>query len=258
MSWLWHSIPHTSPSSHHFTPALIAMLPFYKSKTFPQSHMLICPELNQTQTLPQYECDVYYFFDRKSETWFFNSFAKVPQDVQRTQHYHPPSGDLFERLPNELIDEIIEYLIPRSSDLLNASTAALEDYLGLGLSSARLWPLVLQRIHASYARVSMSGSWACKKVGFHSRNSTLNARQIANYNLKEPGDGRQVHRSFCRCPPCLRSHTRTDNYSGMFLSSWEWDTASSHCAWKPQLNLSVTSVGVRRPSNSETEKGLGG
>jgi hypothetical protein len=195
--------------------------------------MLICPELNQTQTLPQYECDVYYFFDRKSETWFFNSFAKVPQDVQRTQHYHPPSGDLFERLPNELIDEIIEYLIPRSSDLLNASTAALEDYLGLGLSSARLWPLVLQRIHASYARVSMSGSWACKKVGFHSRNSTLNARQIANYNLKEPGDGRQVHRSFCRCPPCLRSHTRTDNYSGMFLSSWEWDTFAS----QPELKL---------------------
>jgi hypothetical protein len=55
-----------------------------------------------------------------------------------------------------------------------------EDFLALGLSSARLWPLVLRRIHWLYQR-----NWVGRKVGIHSLSSRLSVEQMQNYGIED-------------------------------------------------------------------------
>jgi hypothetical protein len=166
-------------SSFHFPP-------------FPYDYMLVCPERSQRQDLPQYHCTFHLLFERKDEAWFYNTFAKPASHVQHIQQFHPPTGDLFERLPNEVIDVIFDYILGDSDMHIGFNTHGhnplqtqaqddmLEDFITLGLSSARLWPLVLKRIHRGYQH-----NWAGEKVGFHHRDVVLTAEQWRNYGVKD-------------------------------------------------------------------------
>jgi hypothetical protein len=147
---------------------------------FARNYILVCPELNQAQKLIQYQCRFDTFLDQQSEAWFYNTFAKPFHSVERVQRFYPPKGDLFERLPNELVDEIFDYIVPWDGDLLAALKTDLEDFLALGLSSARLWPLMLHRIHHSYRTEDLE-KWAGRKVGFHCGSSHWTEAQLKNY-----------------------------------------------------------------------------
>ena len=169
---------------------------FIQFSSFPNNYWLLCPELNQYQPLTQYKCKLHSLFEPKDETWFYNTFAKPRPDVQRIQNFHPPSGDLFERLPNEIIDEIFDYVLLHKDDSLDlehrkdmelhrkAEHDALDDLISLSLSSAHLWPLLLKRIHRNYRT-----NWSGKKVGFHHYNCAFTAGQAHNYGIvDEVGD----------------------------------------------------------------------
>ena len=163
---------------------------FIQFSRFPRLYELLCPELNQRQPLTQYKCKLQELFEPKDETWFYNTFAKTRSGADRFQNYHPPAGDLFERLPNEIIDEIFDYVLLHKDDSLNldkrkdeelhdkAEHDALGDLVSLGLSSARLWPLLLERIHRNYQT-----NWSGKKVGFHDYNLAFTAEQGHNYGI---------------------------------------------------------------------------
>jgi hypothetical protein len=79
---------------------------------FARNYILVCPELNQAQKLIQYQCRLDTFLDQKSEAWFYNTFAKPVNGVEHVQRFYPPKGGLFERLPNELVDEIFDNIVP--------------------------------------------------------------------------------------------------------------------------------------------------
>ncbi|KAF1831898.1 hypothetical protein BDW02DRAFT_581667 [Decorospora gaudefroyi] len=149
---------------------------------FPSKHMLVCPELGQTQKLPQYACVPCFFFDRKDETWFYNTLAKPTPGLACIPRYHPPAGDFFERLPNELIHEIIAYLVPHEDDVPRSPKAVMEDILALGLSSARLWSNVLYFIHRCYQKRNLD-NWAGKKIVFQAHHSKITAAQAKHYCL---------------------------------------------------------------------------
>ena len=168
---------------------------------FPYYYLLICPELDQYHTLCKYKDDTPKLFERKDEYWFYNMFVNP-----RPQHYYPPSGDLFERLPNEIIDMIFDYILLREEidwealgyERWNSRPSVedfnREDFVALSLSSARLWPLALARIHWTYQKTN----WVGKKVGFHHEDSKLTADQMRNYGVEDTPvliNGRQEMRS---------------------------------------------------------------
>jgi hypothetical protein len=121
------------------------------------------------QHIADYKCRLYEFFDvpkTSIDTWFWSSFAKPIEGAKRVQHLHPraqPSGKLFllERLPTELVDEIIDILLA-NVEIVDSKVPV----LCLGLSSPVLYTKVLSRIHRDYERSSAS-SWIGQKVGFH-------------------------------------------------------------------------------------------
>ncbi|KAI4960971.1 hypothetical protein J4E86_002598 [Alternaria arbusti] len=170
---------------------------FIQFSRFPRFYELLCPELNQRQPLTQYKCKLQELFEPKDETWFYNTFAKARSGADRIQNYHPPAGDLFERLPNEIIDEIFDYVLLHKDDSLNLDKRkdeelhdkvehdALGDLDSLGLSSARLWPLLLERIHRNYQT-----NWSGKKVGFHDYNLAFTADDLKSmkYEIEIPPD----------------------------------------------------------------------
>ncbi|CAG5180778.1 uncharacterized protein ALTATR162_LOCUS9405 [Alternaria atra] len=173
---------------------------------FPGAYTLICPELNQKDT-PFYREGMSRLFETKNEAWLYSMFVKPTPEVGRIQSFHPPSGDLFDRLPNEIIDEIFDYVLADSyiqdgasirhnEYLVNRENRkiAREDFIALGLSSARLWPLVLNRLHRSYRK----HHWAGRKVGFHAVHSKFTAEQMKNYGIegtKYMGDERMMSRA---------------------------------------------------------------
>jgi hypothetical protein len=217
-------------SSFHFPP-------------FPYDYMLVCPERSQRQDLPQYHCTFHLLFERKDEAWFYNTFAKPASHVQHIQQFHPPTGDLFERLPNEVIDVIFDYILGDSDMHIGFNTHGhdplqtqaqddmLEDFITLGLSSARLWPLVLKRIHRGYQH-----NWAGEKVGFHHRDVVLTAEQWRNYGVKDMAIDSEY-------PRILHSNSP--------LGKWRWDQISY------QLGLKWRYMHLpfhRRPGQHYTKK----
>ena len=85
---------------------------------FPDWYQLVCPELNQAIHIGQrndYNCDTASLFKEKNEDWFYYAFVKPLSDAQRVQHFYPPGGDLFERLPNEILDQILDHVLPLDS-----------------------------------------------------------------------------------------------------------------------------------------------
>ncbi|KAH8622091.1 hypothetical protein IG631_23197 [Alternaria alternata] len=166
---------------------------------FPDWYRLVCPELNQAIHLGlhgEYDCDTASHFKKKNEAWFYDAFVKPLSDAQRVQHFHPPGRDLFERLPNEILDQILDHVLPpdcfdRHRRLRDTGTrdycATLDhiaelslDFLALGLSSARIWPLVLRRIHRLY-----QNNWVGRKIGFHRVSARFTSEQFQNYGIKD-------------------------------------------------------------------------
>ena len=178
---------------------------------FPDWYQLVCPELNQAIHIGQrndYNCDTASLFKEKNEDWFYYAFVKPLSDAQRVQHFYPPGGDLFERLPNEILDQILDHVLPLDcfdrrrglkhldwgrnpspkylDEIRNAQatlyhTAELSlNFLALGLSSARIWPLVLSRIHRLYRE-----NWVGRKVGFHHVKARFTSEQCQNYGIEE-------------------------------------------------------------------------
>ena len=150
---------------------------------FPNKYNLLCPELNEIQQLPQYRCSGHAFFDQKNEAWFWNSFAKRPTNMQRVQTFQPRPRlggklSLLEALPAELIEAILDVLLDEEY-----RDGAIETVLLLGISSDRLWPTVLCRIHRDYHR-AICPSWAGKKVGFHGSCSTLPDELLLGYGIQ--------------------------------------------------------------------------
>jgi hypothetical protein len=121
------------------------------------------------QHIADYKCLLQEFFGLPKpsiDTWFWSSSAKPIEGVKRVQHFCPkaqPSGKLFllERLPTELVDEIIDILLA-NVEIVDSKVAM----LCLGLSSPVLYPKVLSRIHHDYER-SPAPSWIGQDDGFH-------------------------------------------------------------------------------------------
>lgn len=151
---------------------------------FPKSYILVCPELHQVQHLNEYRGKNPEFFKDKNETWFWNAFVKSNLDIQRVQTFHPWTRSdgklsLLERLPSELIEEILDQ-IPDHGD---SRVDNMENILAFGLSSARIWPIVLHRIHRDYQR-ALSINWAGRKVGYHGTFSRFTQAQVENYGIE--------------------------------------------------------------------------
>lgn len=72
------------------------------------------------------------------------------------------SGSL-DRLSNEVIDEIISYLLPPKEHCRSVSK---QDTLAFGLASQRLWNLVLRHVHIS--NINTAAPWAGKKICYQS------------------------------------------------------------------------------------------
>lgn len=152
---------------------------------FPNSYFLLCPELHQVQHLKQFRCNGVEFFKQNNETWFWNTFVKSNLDIQRVQTFHPRArsdGKLsaLERLPSELIEEILDQLLDNG----NWRMDNMENVLALGLSSSRLWPIVLRRIHRDYQR-AVAFNWAGKNVGYHGAYSRFTKAQVQNYGVED-------------------------------------------------------------------------
>jgi hypothetical protein len=125
---------------------------------FPNNYVLLCPSFNQVPDLDQYRIHVTRVFQIprfKNEIWFWNTFAEPVANTQRTQRFHTRvrrrgKRSLLEDLPHELIDAVFTTLLEDATDCLEA----LDSTLALGLSSAHLWPIVLDCLHRDYARAT--------------------------------------------------------------------------------------------------------
>ncbi|KAF2252015.1 hypothetical protein BU26DRAFT_248674 [Trematosphaeria pertusa] len=129
---------------------------------FPRNYCLACPESGQFQFPVPPHVNLLNFFATESApwlepaSWLWASFARPVAEAQHHQTYHlrytgNPRG--IERLPNELLDQIIDLIAEDKKDVL-----------ALGLSSAVIWPAVLHRIHREYAK--STAMWAGKEVAF--------------------------------------------------------------------------------------------
>ncbi len=161
------------------------MSPISFPGAFPLEFNLMCPEPMQIQLLGQYMCNSIQFFGEHNEIWLWNTLAKCPIDVQRVDKFQPRAGrgrlSSLERLPYELLEQILDVLLVDSAN----RASAIISVLALGLSSATLWPRVLRRIHDDYRR-TMPASWAGRRISFHSDQSFFNLRTAHRYAIEDP------------------------------------------------------------------------
>ena len=83
----------------------------------------------------------------------------APGNSYRNTQISVPNLSKLESLSNEILDMVIQYLLPVKSDAM-----------GLGLSSERLWPLV--RLHIQRQILECAAPWAGKKISFQGSYST--------------------------------------------------------------------------------------
>lgn len=129
---------------------------------FPSGNTLICPAIGQIQRPSPDSADLLDFFNQQHSwldpaPWLWSTFARPVTGAQRSQAYYPSSqGEPapIERLPNELLDQIIDFLSDDKRDVLS-----------LGLSSAVVWPVVLH--HVQRENEQSMGIWAGKQVFYH-------------------------------------------------------------------------------------------
>lgn len=136
---------------------LLADCPDY----FPQRYGLLCREIAQFQYPCPFDNELSNFFKEPRPSWLdpgfwlWSTFAKPVDGTHQLQKYHPTPGAkpaAIERLPNELLDMILDFLEDK------------KDRLALGLTSAIIWRLVLYRVHQEHE--SSAGMWAGKEVTF--------------------------------------------------------------------------------------------
>ena len=132
------------------------------SDYFPLKFSLVCLDTQQVQYLSPHR-DIKYlggFFSREPPSWvcrawwLWASLARPVLAVQHVQAYTPSCRSTpaaIERLPNELLDEIFDYLSENKKDML-----------ALGLSSAFLWNLIVRRVQRDYGR--SAGVFAGKRM----------------------------------------------------------------------------------------------
>jgi hypothetical protein len=136
---------------------------------FPSRFCLVCPDTLQIQYLSSFhERDTKYlegFFSKDPPSWvteawwLWSLLAKPVSDYSHVQAYKPgpnrAATAFIEQLPNELLDQILDYL---------SESGDRKDMLALGLSSSLLWRLVVHRAQADYARTA--SVWVGKPVLF--------------------------------------------------------------------------------------------
>ncbi|KAH7139149.1 hypothetical protein B0J11DRAFT_516177 [Dendryphion nanum] len=130
---------------------------------FPQDHYLISPRTTGHVHVQRHVGTSSFeeFFSSKPEAWLWNSFARPVSGAKYSQTYHRPCSTKpakIETLPTELLDLIIDYVWEKK-----------EDVLAFGIASARVWPVVLDRVHRDYK--SGAATWASKRVSFHGARS---------------------------------------------------------------------------------------
>jgi hypothetical protein len=144
---------------------------------------LECPEIREVQYYVGDDGDIFDLFDSSKprvDTWFWSSFAKPIEGAERVQHFHPEGPrngklNILERLPTELIYEIIDVLLA----IFDEDGYTKPAVLCLGLSSPVLYPKVLSHIHRAFNR-SPARSWVGQRVGFQGR-TRYPMRVIAKY-----------------------------------------------------------------------------
>jgi hypothetical protein len=168
---------------------VIMCQPFYIAPRdhFPETYVLVCPEIQQVRQLICSSNTLENFCKPQDSThaWFWNTFATPVQGTKRTQHFQPKSrlggqSSLLERLPVELIDNILDTLVGTTLKLRRACTE-MQDVLALGSCSPVLYPIVLSWIHRSY-RNELAPTWASKSVGFHGTESNL-MTELESYGI---------------------------------------------------------------------------
>jgi hypothetical protein len=154
---------------------------------FPECFTLTCPETAEIQDFIGYNLPIQDFFDKSKphyDAWFWTTFAEPIEGVKRVQHFHPQERpdrklSLLERLPTELIEEIIDVLLGDFDE--DVTGWGRESVLCLAVSSAILYPRILSRIHHDYSRTP-APSWIGKRVGYHGNRSPFPAHQIQAYS----------------------------------------------------------------------------
>lgn len=146
--------------------------------SFPRNYMLVCGETGQIQRLRGYDCDFAQLFLKRaagSEIWFWNTFAKPIEGVTREQRHTasatPPRLTPLERLPNELLELILDSMMKSKLSVL-----------ALGLASTTLYPKILGRIHRDYGH-SKIASWAGKEIGFYGRSAPVPPATLLKFRL---------------------------------------------------------------------------
>lgn len=147
-------------------------------RRFIEEWRILVPEIQQTQKVQtghsqftnlQFPFDVWSTLARPMLS--YSELAMNPSSVDLSL------GSL-DRLSNELIDEIISFLLPTRKECDYVSPSALagrmftqrmlarQDTLALGLASQRLWVLVLRHVHISH--IDAAAPWASKKICYQS------------------------------------------------------------------------------------------
>jgi hypothetical protein len=136
--------------------------------TFPSKYALVNLEDNQVQHLASPKDDLPGFFSSERlpwlqhEWWLWMTLARPVADVGNIQAHNPSCGTTLspvEKLPNELLDEVITHLSDK------------KDVLAFGLSSAILWRFVRSCVQQDYKR--SVGMWAGKKLVFLGKDDHL-------------------------------------------------------------------------------------
>lgn len=146
----------------------------------PQIWRMLCPEKRQMQNITsplwhEEEDHLKYIFNTAGTGPAFDAWSKLvrpmlPSDdrPKAVKTVHSPSRNLktpatelsgLENLSNEILDLVIEHLLPNKSDVI-----------AFGFSSERLWPLV--RRHIQHQVLSNAAPWAGKKIAFLGSHST--------------------------------------------------------------------------------------
>ncbi|KAK7178644.1 WD domain protein [Paraphaeosphaeria sporulosa] len=131
---------------------------------FPGSFFLLSHEADEFQCPTPSNAGLMQMFPKESPPtwigsapWLWTTFARPVAEAQFSQSYLPKQSKALapiERLPNELLDQVLTYIQDEERDVL-----------AWGLSSNVIWAYVLRLIHKQNER--FVGLWSCKEVGFY-------------------------------------------------------------------------------------------
>lgn len=146
-------------------------VPPTRGLNFPGSFFLLSHEVDEFQCPTPSDAGLHQLFLREglpswigSAPWLWTTLARPVKDSQFAQSYLPkrsPTPAAIERLPNELLDQILNYIQDNERDVL-----------AFGLSSNVLWSYVLQLIHTKNEQ--FVGMFTGKEVGFYGYIPTSN------------------------------------------------------------------------------------